>query len=115
MQPTQLEPLNPFPRSRDGFGCNPLFLEYWTKKLSHTEQPSDEEWALLEKHFNIKTAINSIYDCAPDEIITRLDNDDLSAVSEWQPAPPDDNHEWFLVSIYDSEDGPYSLWAYALS
>lgn len=115
MQPTQLTALTPFPRDKGGFGCNPLFTHYWNEHLHHTERPTDEEWATLEKHFNIKTDTNSIYNCASDEIITRLDNDDLSAVKDWQPLPPDNNHEWFLVSIYDSEDGPSSLWAYALN
>lgn len=115
MQPIQLEPLNPFPRESDGFGCNPLYAEYWKTFLKHTERPTEDEWTALEQHFNIKTEINSIYSCASDTVINRLDNNDLSAVAAWEPLPPNDERDWFLVSIYDCDDGPHALWAYAVA
>ncbi len=27
----------------------------------------------------------------------------------WNPEPP--SHEWFLMGIFDTEDGPYAQWA----
>ena len=31
-------------------------------------------------------------------------------VSHWEPKPPRGTDGWFLVSIHDTEDGPYSVW-----
>lgn len=115
MHPTQLTALTHFPRKTNGFGCHPLIAQYWDIHLHHTERPTDEEWAALEKHFNIKTSVNSIYDNADDQIITRLENNDFSAIADWQPVPPNTDHDWFLLTIYDCDDGPSALWAYALS
>lgn len=49
---------------------------------------------------------------APDELQERyfsldLEDDDPPPVSLWNPAPPEGD-KWFLLAIYDTEDGPYA-------
>lgn len=54
-------------------------------------------------------AFRSLEHDAPDEIQERYANSNDPDCSYWHPEAPD-GIGWFLAAIYDTEDGPVSLW-----
>lgn len=80
--------------------------------FSHPALPMTDEdvnFQLLLSAFRLETAFVSLQDTCDDEALQE-------AVSEgggfggWVPAPPE-GEGWRLLSVYDTEDGPYALFA----
>jgi hypothetical protein len=58
------------------------------------------------------------YDDAPAPLLEKYENGGSpwssdtweDAVKAWQPTPPE-GEGWFLLTVYDTEDGPYACFA----
>jgi Lar family restriction alleviation protein len=78
--------------------------------LTHPDFPICDEGthadALLEA-FGIESRFRSMENDLPD-LHERWCDEGLDDCSEWTPTPPEGDG-WLLLSIYDTEDGPYAL------
>lgn len=103
----QLKPVDVV-RNDCGFWAHPEFDKYWEVNFNDAEYCSDEQWSELKRYFNIETF----------RISLELDNceqwenyGDDSDLSNWNPEKPVLSGDWFLMTIYYSEDGPQAIWA----
>ncbi len=62
--------------------------------------------------FGIETFFRDMESDADEETVDRYFDDGRADCSTWTPTPPDSNG-WRLLEIYDSEHGPYALFARA--
>ena len=57
----------------------------------------------------IKVQRVDMEDDASDEINDRIMDGDIAATADWAPTSP--GPDWFLLAIYDTEDGPVAWFA----
>lgn len=94
---------------------------YWHPVFFSEENAYDEsKWDALIEKYNLETHYLRLGDGYPRAIETRLralyDNAAVNprwedAMREWVPHKanlPGDMHAWFLLTIYDTEDGPFA-------
>lgn len=55
------------------------------------------------------TCISLEFD-APEEVADQYFEHGSGDISAWEPTPPNGDG-WFLIAIYDTEDGPYAAYA----
>lgn len=80
--------------------------------LSHPDYPICDEGTNADAFlgaFGIETWFRSMESDMPD-FAERYQQQGLSNCAEWTPTPPDGDG-WVLLEIYDTEDGPYALFA----
>jgi hypothetical protein len=65
------------------------------------------EFAYVEFFDDAPAELQKIYDEAGDPMSKVMWED---AVKAWNPTPPEGGG-WFLIAIYDTEDGPYACFA----
>lgn len=79
--------------------------------LTHPEFPVCDEGTRADKFleaFGIETRFRSMENDLPD-LHERWCNNGLDDCSEWTPTPPEGDG-WLLLSIYDTDDGPYAMY-----
>jgi hypothetical protein len=89
-------------RDHNGMWTHPD-LPNWGESISRSEL---KEW---EEENGITVNLVSMDGDAPEELVDRWFEDGDCDCSEWKPTPP--SADSFLLSIHDTEDGPYSWWA----
>ncbi|WP_064297644.1 hypothetical protein [Ralstonia solanacearum] len=83
--------------------------------LTHPAMPATDEdvrYDQLLAAFGIETFFRDMESDADEETIDRYFDDGRADCSTWTPTPPDGDG-WRLLEIYDSEHGPYALFARA--
>lgn len=100
-------------RNQYGFWNHPEWANYFKTNFNQNEHLSDEEITRVHVHFNVTTARVYFESDASEELSKRyFDNDDQSAIIEWNPSKPDHDRDWFLVSIFENSNGDVvALWA----
>jgi hypothetical protein len=87
-------------RDKYGMFFHPAFP--WNDVGENDVRPFVKEWGY-------EAAFRSLEDDAPTEIQERYFNSNDPDCSYWTPNPPHGDG-WFLGAIFDTEDGPESLW-----
>lgn len=109
---THLEPTAVVRSEIDGFWTHPILKSYIKNELNNTERLSDQEWDQMSKDLNVQFRIVDIESDASESVLERfMDKGDVLALKDWIPSLPDNDPTWFLVSIYEHEDGASALWA----
>jgi len=100
-------------RNKYGFWNHPEWDIYLETNFNQKEYLSVEDMTHLHVHFNITTDRVYFESDASEELSKRyFDNDDQSAIIEWNPSKPDHDRDWFLVSIFENSNGDVvALWA----
>lgn len=92
-------------RDEDGFWLHPQFPEF----PGYEEDVPGEVWREWLASQGLRSArIDFEYD-APEELANRWFEDGIANCSEWAPTKPDGDG-WFLLGIWDTEDGPLCYW-----
>lgn len=89
--------------ARDKYG-------FWT----HPDLPSFDEGEGAKYRAGvelqqIKVRRVDMEDDAPAELTDRIMDSDIAATADWAPTSP--GPDWFLLAIYDAEDGPAAWFA----
>jgi hypothetical protein len=102
--------LQPETVERDKYG---FWLHSVLLKLEE-DQPIDGlpeaegmEFSYVEFFSDAPEELTEMYDAAGDPSSSVMWED---AVRAWQPTPPE-GEGWFLIAVYDTEDGPYACFA----
>ena len=101
-----IQPVTP-ERNADnlGFWTHPDFFE----PANGNEYPAPGEFEAWAKAQGVEVYTLSLdVDPAADDIQAAYEEGDAD-VSGWNPSPPN-GEGWFLASVHDTEDGPYSVW-----
>lgn len=102
----QIQPLTPV-RTKEGYG-------YWTHPNFFVPANGNEYGVPGEFEAWAKAQAVEVYtlsldaDPAADDIQAAYEAGEAD-VSAWNPTPPI-GEGWFLASVHDTEDGPYSVW-----
>ncbi|QMV54108.1 hypothetical protein [Ewingella americana] len=102
----QIQPLTPV-RTKEGYG-------YWTHPDFFVPANGNEYGVPGEFEAWAKAQAVEVYtlsldaDPAADDIQAAYEAGEAD-VSAWNPTPPV-GKGWFLASVHDTEDGPYSVW-----
>lgn len=93
-------------RDEYGFWTHSQYPEF------ETEYPPAGEWEKWCNDNGIKPLFVAFDGDAPEELQAGWFEDGLCDCTKWNPTPPADNA--FLLSIHDTEDGPYAIFAVPL-
>lgn len=109
-QATVLQPVEVV-RNEDGYFLHPAVSHFWNVEMAGYEHCTREQWQAFEKRNGIETAYDQLehYPLDHPVYVSYFDNEDTD-ISAWQPTPPPGDG-WFLITIGDSEDGPYATFA----
>lgn len=88
----------------NGFWTHPDFPDFG--EVVSFESGDFKDW--MDSN-SIKVVVVSMEGDADAELVESWFDEGLYDCSFWNPAPPADNA--FLLSIHDTEDGPYAWWA----
>lgn len=110
---------NTFPISeveivRDSMGAwiHPALDNYVKKHLQGVEHLSDEQWAEMSTALNAKLSYVDFEGNADADLFDRFFvGEDVTALGDWHPNPPQHDPSWILIRISESEDGAFALWA----
>lgn len=91
-------------RDQQGFWVHPDFPDF-----GETLGSQFTEW---QQEQGIDCSFVSMEEDLPEGMIERweTDGDYIQLVTEWTPTPPASS-DWFLLGIWDTEDGPVALFA----
>lgn len=98
-------------RNEDGYFWHPAVHHFWDVEMAGYEACTREQWEAFEKRNGIETYVDLLesYPIDHPAYVAYFDNDDGN-VTAWEPTrPPGDG--WFLLTIGDSEDGPFATFA----
>lgn len=109
-QATVMQPVEVV-RNEDGYFSHPAVREFWDVTMDGAEYCKPSEWKDFEARNGIETAYDRLEDYPIDHParVAYFDNDDGN-VTGWEPTPPPGDG-WFLITIGDSEDGPFATFA----
>ena len=96
-------PIGPAPVERDEVG-------YWTHPAAALQPDRDESTPPAEindwfRSHGLEVKVVDLSD--QDDVLFERCMDDVAAVEEWNPIPPE-GEDWFLFSIFDSEEGVHA-------
>jgi hypothetical protein len=82
---------------------------YWDHPgIPWSKIPEDESMSPYLQSWGFEFEITELQFEKSDMSEKFWDSDEIN-VSEWNPLPPE-GENWFLASIYDTEDSPCALW-----
>lgn len=93
---------------------HPELKKYLDENLSGVDRFSDEDWVTMQDELGVTLVIVEIFDDenVDDELIRRLtEEDDLTAIIDWNPTAPNGDEDYFLVQVFENEDGVSAMWA----
>lgn len=111
---SQLEPIEVNRDKKNGMWFHPDLKAYFHEHFVGVEHLDEKDWDQVTKDLGVTFQNIEIFDDeeVDDEIIQRLlEEGDITAIIDWNPIPPDGDTNWFLVQIYENEDGVSALWA----
>lgn len=91
----------PVERDENGFWYHPLW-----PALATPEETSEEPTA---RALGLELGWVRMEDQAYEAHVLRCENGEADC-SAWTPRPPDDHPAWFLIAIFDTEDGAVAHW-----
>lgn len=104
MSDERIQPVDIY-RDEDGFWLHPQFPEF----PGYEEDVPGEVWRAWLSAQGLRAAkVEFEYD-APDELVNRWADEGLANCAEWTPSRPEGDG-WFLLGIWDTEDGPICYW-----
>lgn len=91
------------PVARDEYG-------FWSHPdLPDFEEDEGDKYRLWLAQQQITAKRVDMEDDASDELNDRVMDGDIAAAADWTPTSP--GPDWFLLAIYDTEDGPVAWFA----
>lgn len=110
----QLAPVEVERSKKNGMWIHPELKKYLDENLSGVDRFSDEDWVTMQDELGVTLVVVEIFDDenVDDELIRRLtEEDDLTAIIDWNPTAPYGDEDYFLVQVFENEDGVSAMWA----
>lgn len=110
----QLKPIEVSRDKKNGMWFHPDLKAYFHENFLGVEHLEDEDWKKVSKDLSVTFQQIEIFDDekVDEDIIRRLlEEGDITAVIDWNPTPPNNDLNWFLVQVYEHEEGVSALWA----
>ena len=104
MKPDLIQPVDVY-RDEDGTWLHPNFPEF----EGYEEDVPGDVWRAWLAEQGLRESRVTFEDDAPDELVNRYFDDGLASCAEWAPTKPD-GEGWFLLGIWDTDDGPVAYW-----
>lgn len=110
----QLAPVEVERNKKNGMWEHPEFKKYLDENFADVDLLSDEDWVTMQDELGVNLVIVEIFDDqnVDAELIRRLtEEDDLTAIIDWNPTAPYGDEDYFLVQVFETEDGASAMWA----